>query len=416
MDASSVTLFNFRQESCPSSTTDCYCPSVGVCEYSNFSVSLNSLIMNNTHSGKHHRDYFFDIEVLNNALLLETKRVDVFVDESPPEPGVVFEGPKGSKDIDYTGSASIMLNWQGFIDHESDILFYHIGVSHSCMNADNISMSTVFKELDASETDTSITLSVEGKYVTTVVAYNKAVMASDPVCSDGITFDSSPSTVANVTLQNAKIPESFICNHGGAWIVGPSAIKRNVNLTSNSKCQINCAAATTTTDAMLSLLPDDSILDGMEECDHLLDFNDVYIYLPNDDIHLTWNIFEEESQVSTVFIGFGSDPSSKSSPDILTYTEAKHKTFFKAHHSGIGNGDKFYIFIKVINKASIESIAAFGPVLVVESKPLCNGKPSVSVDKENITIVWDKSIFADPDQILDIGIIYHRFGEYTMFY
>ena len=410
IDVFSENVFCFAQEACPSTTVDCYCPSVGVCEYSNFSVSLNSLIVNNTHTGKHHRDYFFDIEVLNNALLLETKRVDMFVDASPPKPGVVFEGPTGSKDNDYTGSANIMINWQGFIDHESDILFYHIGVTHSCMTADNISLSIIFKELDAPETDISITLPVEGKYFTTIIAYNKAVTASVPVCSDGIVFNSSPATVFNVTLQNAKIPESFACNEDGIWIIGPRAIKRKVNITSNFKCRINCASANTK-NSMLSLLPEGNKISEMEECNHLLDLNNVYTYLPNADIHLTWNISENESQVSQVFVGFGTNPSTMSTPDIISYFELKQHTFFKNHHSGMGNDYKFYIFIKAINKASIESIAAFGPVVVIESKPLCNGKPSVSVDKENITIVWDTSIFADPDQMLDIGIIYHRFGE-----
>ena len=352
--------------------------------------------------------------MINNALLLETKRLYIYVDESPPEAGVVFDGPVGNKDIDYTGSASMLINWQGFIDHESGIMFYHIGVSNTCMTADNISMSTVFKELDASEIDTSFILQDVGKYFATVIAYNKAVMASIPVCSDGFTYDSTPAQIFNVSLRNAKIPESFACDSEGTWTIGPTATKRKLNSSCCENCQLNCSVLSSST--MLLLLPEVTISDEIEECDHLLDFDDVYAYLPNDDVHLTWSISDEESQLSQVFVGFGRHPTSSSTPDILGFTETKQNMFFRKHHLGIGNGDTFFIFIKAINRASIQSIASYGPVLIVETKPLCNDKPIVTVDRENVTVIWENSMITELNQILDIGILYHKIGEYTLYF
>lgn len=71
---------------------NCYCPDIGKCEYYKYSVPLNKLVPNNTHIGKHNRNYLFTLKVTNNAKLSNIEQVDVLVDDSPPECGVVYEG------------------------------------------------------------------------------------------------------------------------------------------------------------------------------------------------------------------------------------------------------------------------------------------------------------------------------------
>jgi len=74
------------------SASYCYCPDIGACELFNYTIPLNKLQAINKHLGDHNRNYFFEIIVTNNALLTTTEYIDILVDESPPEPGVVYEG------------------------------------------------------------------------------------------------------------------------------------------------------------------------------------------------------------------------------------------------------------------------------------------------------------------------------------
>ena len=70
----------------------CYCPAVGYCELNLYTIQLNSLIGLNKHNGDHNRNYYFTLTVTNQAMLSTTERIDILVDDSPPEKGVVYEG------------------------------------------------------------------------------------------------------------------------------------------------------------------------------------------------------------------------------------------------------------------------------------------------------------------------------------
>jgi hypothetical protein len=56
----------------------------------------------------HNKRYFFTIKVINTAYLVAIEHIDILVDESPPEVGIVLEGLMGSPDIDYTSSDTNM--------------------------------------------------------------------------------------------------------------------------------------------------------------------------------------------------------------------------------------------------------------------------------------------------------------------
>ncbi|KAH3709958.1 hypothetical protein DPMN_069718 [Dreissena polymorpha] len=77
---------------CTADNEDCYCPNIGNCEHFLYEIPLNKLIEAFKHVGNHNRNYFFSINVTNNAMLSTTEHIDVLVDDSPPEKGVVLEG------------------------------------------------------------------------------------------------------------------------------------------------------------------------------------------------------------------------------------------------------------------------------------------------------------------------------------
>ena len=78
--------------SCKSGVDACYCPIIGKCEYSNYTLDLNKLQLLGTHVGNHNRNYYFTLTATNNAGLSSTEHIDILVDDSPPERGIVLEG------------------------------------------------------------------------------------------------------------------------------------------------------------------------------------------------------------------------------------------------------------------------------------------------------------------------------------
>ena len=88
-------LFSYyivKQGRCQASNSSCYCPDIGLCEMVLYTFDLNKLVNNNTHIGDHNRNYVFTLIVQNNARLQNIERLDILVDESPPENGAVYEG------------------------------------------------------------------------------------------------------------------------------------------------------------------------------------------------------------------------------------------------------------------------------------------------------------------------------------
>jgi len=112
--------------------TDCYCPIIGNCTMTTDTANLTKLRSKNMHEGTHNKRYFVTIKVINTAYLVAIEHIDILVDESPPEVGIVLEGPMGSPDIDYTDDITVY--WHGFIDHESGIQLYRIAIGRECMH------------------------------------------------------------------------------------------------------------------------------------------------------------------------------------------------------------------------------------------------------------------------------------------
>lgn len=177
----------------------------------------------NMHEGTHNKMYFFTIKVINTAYLDAIEHIDILVDESPPEVGIVLEGPMGSPDIDYTSSDDITVHWHDFIDHESGIKFYRIAIGRKCMNnLKNILPghynSSIIQE-SVHDSANIVFPDGEGKYYATVIAYNNAMSPSKTVCSDGITLDRSIPNVTNIAVKHAKIVESIGCFDGNPWLI-----------------------------------------------------------------------------------------------------------------------------------------------------------------------------------------------------
>ncbi len=65
------------------------------------------------------------------------------------------------------------------------------------------------------DTSASYTASGPGTYYITVVAFNRAIDPSDPVCSDGIVIDNTPPTIGSIFLANARIRGGIVRDDNG---------------------------------------------------------------------------------------------------------------------------------------------------------------------------------------------------------
>lgn len=365
---------------------------------------MNSLVANDSHMGKHHRRYIIEIEVTNQAALHTTESVIILVDESAPETGVVREGIPGTTDIDYTASPNITVNWEGFIDHESGIKFYRLGLSNSCLSLETlrqpIGLNVVY--YDTVELSKQVTLKSVEKIYSSVIAFNNAMAPSSVACSDGILLDKTPPHISNITVRNLMVSPSVGCTDETFWFVTENLTKIEIQCNRtcmNSQTQTLLRALPVT--SYNSNVPDDVCLQNA--------FMNEYLYLGNDFLDISWDIFDEESKIEDVFIGIGSSLSTISSPDISGYTKTHHNTFYRLKHSGIARNAVINIFVKALNKANLESVTAVGPIIIDETPPSCFNKPTVETTERSVRVSWDSYDFIDNEQT-EIRKIYYRIG------
>jgi len=159
-------------------------------------------------------------------------------------------GPEDSKDIDYTSDDSFLVHWQGFIDHESGIKLYRLGLSHRCLgknelyNFTHVSDVSVYMEMPFSQQSVRVQANFTGKQYVTIIALNNAMESSEAVCSDGITRDLSPPEIRNLTLQHGRWSESIMCTETDVFLLESNLQK--VKLQNTNSCQQLCQSVSKT--------------------------------------------------------------------------------------------------------------------------------------------------------------------------
>jgi hypothetical protein len=399
------------QTNCPDQTT-CYCPVIGDCENLLYTINLNSLVVSDTNNGNHNRQYFFTIVVTNNARSKIEEHVDILLDDSPPVPGVVNEGPVDSLDIDYTSDDAITAHWHGFIDHESGIKLYRAGVADHCLEVTDFQEGSYSNEhITVIETDKTVEIFqlALGKNYVTVVAYNNAMEPSTPVCTDGIMLDKATPVFTDVTLTRGRIVESLACSNSQAWLIQHNIVRMLLDV---NECVNRCSS--TGINAFVELLPISSVTNSNTAisdswCSTALMYNDdTMLYLPSDIIHITWTFMDTKSQIAEVVFGIGSDRSQITAPDILDYEKCINHLEYKGSHTGLGTQSYVFLFIKATNKASLTHTAILGPLLVDETPPLIEEAPIPILENGEVVLGWSDGTFNDPEQQGQIESMYYQ--------
>ena len=346
----------------------------------------------------------------------------------------VILGPLNYPDIDYTSDQSFLVHWHGFIDHESGIKLYRVGLAQRCLTREelyrrNTSLSeSVFDEVSYPENTLKLLANFTGKRHVTIIALNNAMNPSAAVCSDGISRDTTTPQIQNITIANAKWSESLHCQGNMIWLLRSDLVK--VRLKNTHACKRVCKYTmalpllNSIRSQALNVVENNTYAvprnvssnenNFNEESDFLCSkfpkYDSNIIYLPNDHIVLSWDVEDNISQIHDFFVGFGKTASEESAPGLVGYKSTGNKKTFKLHHAGIGTDTEFFMFLKAINKAGLETNIPIGPILIDMTPPRYTIVPEVKIVGNSILVGWDNDTFFDDEQTEKISQIFFQIG------
>ena len=325
-------------------------------------------------------------------------------------------------DIDYTSGDSFLVHWYGFLDHESDIKLYELSLSDRCLSAEEIfkknETDTFFFDVNFPDNALEINATFTGKRFVSVVALNNAMEPSNVICSDGISRDiSPPPQILNITLEHAKWSYSTYCYENTTWLLRSDLVKVQLPESDEPGCESNSRSL------LVEALPialdineyhpiSDMIERSNKTINEILkpyDSNKI-IYLPNDMISLQWDVVNAISQIDEFLIGFGRTADERDAPGLVDYVSTHTKRFFEIRHAAVGTDEEFFMFLKALSKAGLETIIPIGPILIDETPPNVKYIPAVTIDAGDMVVGWDVESFSDDQQTEPIDMIKFQIG------
>ena len=98
-------------------------------------------------------------------------------------------------------------------------IIHNISLPLSCAE-DMYSSNDLLQVKETMLTYASRTVSGPGTYHCTVVAYNKALEPSEPVCSDGVTVDTTAPEIHEVSIENSWTKDGLVKDSTGhVWYI-----------------------------------------------------------------------------------------------------------------------------------------------------------------------------------------------------
>ena len=267
---------------------------------------------------------------------------------------MVIDGPAGSPERDFQSDNLLQWHWRSFIDHESGINKYHYAVGHECFTKedlqflDKLENDTRLIDYDeTTETHTEFIIEYPDYYHLSVIAFNNAMDPSEAVCSSGVMIDKTPPILRHLHLVTARTQPSIACaTNDTIWLVTPTFVAQP--LPSMQECQQHCESYVDMSLLYLDVRLNNNgsiIFPSEKESQTLCGYLPTYypnqdIFVPTDNMELTWESAEPESQVHDYYLGVSSTRENTLLPDIIDYKSTHNKTHHKCVHCGLGEGDR----------------------------------------------------------------------------
>ncbi|XP_066275498.1 uncharacterized protein [Branchiostoma lanceolatum] len=363
------------------SPPQCACiPKDEECYFRNYEIVLDMNKMNKS-QGNHDFDYYFVITVTNNAMLQTQKTFQVTVDRSPPLPGHVHDSLPGETDTDYQQDGTIHASWEGFFDRESGVMFYLVSVEEMCSSLDNMTPAGS-NSLSTNTTSTYVTWEAPhpGTYYCTVVAFNRALEPSDPVCSDGVTVDTTPPVLTEVVVESAHFKPGLLRDgDGNVWLVDRKGYRQPAPECRNVSRQVDDIDLWP-----LFRLPNDTMHNGYTEeidCRLYVELSAKAYVSRENMLSVHWDGEDQESDIYDYEVGLSSTES-PDLPDILPFTSTNSRSHFSTYHPNLGEGKQFYLVIRAINRAQMVTTKVLGPYIVDSTPPTFSGHIEVTLEQQ----------------------------------
>ncbi|XP_078597675.1 uncharacterized protein LOC144873854 [Branchiostoma floridae x Branchiostoma japonicum] len=392
----------------PCTADTCKCTPMQPCYMTKYEIAPDASKMD-IPIGEHDSDYYFYVTVTNRARLSTTERLQITVDISPPEPGHVSDNYAGQADIDFQSDPNMHFSWEGFFDHESGVRSYQVFFGSRCgLPGDfGIPVPDSATEKTTTELQHSFTASSPGTYYCTVVAFNRALSASEPVCSDGILYDTSPPSITNIVIENIRARTGAIKDGGGnVWMVDDQLRKVAVDSPS-SACRsaarqvadpaIFTDRPTVNVNADLNDDPETVRMASSAGCESDGALGFPFFMIVDKHLLVYWNGSDGESEINDYQVGLSSTESGGSSPDIMPLTSTHGHTVFKTRHSGLGEGQEFYLGVTATNKAGLSTTKTIGPIVVDARPPTFSGQVTVTLEDGYLMARWPSNGFSDDE-------------------
>ncbi|KAK3100189.1 hypothetical protein FSP39_015958 [Pinctada imbricata] len=334
---------------------------------------------------------------------------NITIDISPPHTGIVHDGVRGTPEVDYQQDKTLHAHWDGFFDRESGVLFYQYGFDTQCIPKAKFQLDVPNSGLNETYSlHAYYTVESEGRYYITVVAYNRALDPSDPVCSDGVTIDTSVPSVKEVKIEGARVKGGLIKNSSSStyYVVGED---RNRRLISNPTP--DCIYKATETED-LDMLPLERLTNGTivqvdgeifcsntsaasSELDSMLSKSSM--------LYIEWSPVSPPAGIYDYEVGLSSTAGS-SSPDVMAFRPTRQHAHIRIMHGDVPDGALFYIIIKTISKANVEGIQTIGPCIIDTTPPDFTGPITVTYSAGYLMASWSISAFLDAQDSYPLGM------------
>ncbi|XP_071123054.1 uncharacterized protein [Mytilus edulis] len=390
---------------------NCYCTPFMGCFHRHFQVKpqiKDNGLKAGLDRGNHDSDYYIEIAVKNKALVQTILTKKITVDISPPHTGVVHDGLPGNPEIDYQQGMDLNAYWDQFFDRESGVFFYQYSVDTSC--ADKSAFSIDLNNTNIVETYNTFgshTVIGDGTYYFTVVAYNRALDPSEPVCSDGVTIDSSVPRVKEVVVKDAVITGGLVTdvNQTSYYILGSDRVRRLIQ-NPTSDC-VN--KATTLIDIDLYPLQrfdnNNSLIevDGIVFCSNTSSApSNIGLSLYKASLlEMSWKPLDIPAKIFDYEVGFSSTAGS-AAPDIMAFESTKQHAHVRITHANIPDATEIYIILKTISKSNVEGLTTLGPCFMDTTSPDFTGSITVSLSGEYLVASWALNAFSDSEELFDM--------------
>ncbi|XP_056015772.1 uncharacterized protein LOC125675332 [Ostrea edulis] len=358
-------------------------------------------------SGVHDSDYFLEVKATNKALLSTVLTKKITIDLSPPHTGTVQDGLKGTDEVDFQQSKTLNAHWDGFFDKESGVMFYMYGFSTEPIPASALQLdsnNSIVKETYAIHATHMV--ATEGTYYVCVVAYNRALEPSKPVCSDGVTVTTTVPTVSEVYISSAHVRESLVTDVERTmyWVVSRNRHRRLI--------------AEPTADCVSKAVPLPDVdmfpVDYYKNGSYIQVNGSVFcvntsttsaisspVLSKSSHIILSWSanetiIHDYEVGLATVF--------GSRAPDVMAFRSTNQHRHTHLMHTDLPEGEPFYFIIKTISKANVEGIQSIGPCFVDTTLPAFSPPIRIIHQSGYLVAFWSVGSFSDVDDPFPLSL------------